>query len=116
MASKTITLLRIDGNPELNAANIQGDDLLLIQHDIGNLNCDYKLKISSLVSVISDSVGSDIRSEISQSMSDFQDEVDTQIETAVTGIRDDMNEALEQMQQDLPGSLVLTDSDFDEIF
>ena len=49
-------------------------------------------------------------------MSDFQDEVDTQIETAVTGIRSDMNEALEQMQQDLPGALALTDSDFDEIF
>lgn len=116
MASKTITLLRIDGNPELTAANIQDDDILLIQHDIGNLNCDYKLKISSLISVISDSVGSDIRSEVSQSMSDFQDDVDSQIETAVTGIRNDMNEALEQMQQDLPGALALTDSDFDEIF
>lgn len=116
MAPKTITLLRIDGNPELTAADIQDNDLLLIQHDIGNLNCDYKLKISSLISVIFDSVGSDIRSEVSQSMSDFQDEVDTQIETAVTGIRSDMNEALEQMQQDLPGALALTDSDFDEIF
>lgn len=116
MGAKTITLLRIDGNPELTAENIQDDDILLIQHDIGNLNNDYKIKISSLISVISDFVGSDIRSEVSQSMSDFQDDVDSQIETAVTGIRNDMNEALEQMQQDLPGALALTDSDFDEIF